>query len=498
MGTYAQRTALVGELKRAAIDAWMRDRSIQAASSDLVPEWHIEGDQYASDVNDGHQTFVTRPGTDGSGGGEWSSNFFISDWIQSGSKSDSYRASFDAIRQRIDQAVAPWLDLPDPSDLGSVLGDCTTIVSKLATNVSNYSNGTSASAGYIDDFETDTEQILGQMSGETIDAFRYSFLRPMWRSFGVYCDVSMGQVEAVIAQQGLWESSREGFVATLEEAIRVCNAIAEYEAPSQWAVSFTVVGWIAAAVSTLATGGLAKVAGLAGVATDIITSHPSASPANQPGPGTYEGAMGSFEGSLSTLNEEIADEEDNIQSHLNTKLALLVNPNGSDVGSNTEEPEDDVNPTLPSVDPDHLDISGQGVYVNPERLSDLWSNRLPELSLYLNQTADEYLGLSTYSAVSRDANIGNGPSGPSGAFADVNNAQYRLLRDAAWDIDLGARQMELAIAEIEQTDGANSQQLENVISQNDAGNPYSPDADVWDWTDAEDEQRERREREEAN
>lgn len=498
MGTYAQRAALVGELKRAAIDAWMRDRSIQAASSDLIPEWHIENDRYASDVNDGHQTFVTRPGTDGSGGGEWSSNFFISDWIQSGSKSDSYRASFDAIRQRIDQAVAPWLDLPDPTDLGPVLNDCTSIVSKLSTNVSNYSSGQSTSAGHIDDFKLDTEQILGDMSGQTIDAFRQSFLRPMWRGFGTYCDVSVGQVEAVIAQQGLWENSREGFVSTLEEAIRVCNAIAAYEAPSQWGVSFTVVGWITATVAALTTGGLSTVASLAGVATDMITSHPDATPANLPGPGTYSGAMDTFEESLGTLNEQIAQEESNIQDHLNTKLALLVSPDGSDVGSGTEEPEDDVNPSLPSVNPDNLDISGQGVYVNPERLADLWGTYLPDLSLHLNQTADEYLGLSTYSAVSRDSRIGNGPSGPSGAFADVTNAQYRLLRDAAWDVDLGARQMELAIAEIEQTDDANPQALENVVRENDAGNPYSPNANIWDWTDAEDEQRERREREEAN
>jgi hypothetical protein len=67
MAEYSEIPDLIKDFKRAAIDAYMRT---------LPYAWSIEGDHYeisSSSTN----TKVTRPGADGEGGGDWSSNNFI-------------------------------------------------------------------------------------------------------------------------------------------------------------------------------------------------------------------------------------------------------------------------------------------------------------------------------------------------------------------------------------------------------------------------------------
>src|SRR5690242_6981849 len=70
MAEYSELAQLVRELKLAAIDAYMRTQPYP---------WTINGDQYEINSSGTH-TKVTRPGPDGEGGGDWSSDNFIAEW----------------------------------------------------------------------------------------------------------------------------------------------------------------------------------------------------------------------------------------------------------------------------------------------------------------------------------------------------------------------------------------------------------------------------------
>ena len=94
MASYDDFDALVLKLKKSAIDGYMREN-----------RWDIDGDNYEQNASSAHYK-VTKPDSDGNGGGEWSSDNFIANWLTD--KSDEYKGYFDEIRSTIDDLTKPW------------------------------------------------------------------------------------------------------------------------------------------------------------------------------------------------------------------------------------------------------------------------------------------------------------------------------------------------------------------------------------------------------
>ena len=116
--------ALVGPVKRAAIDAWMVENN-----------WEIRHGVYEISSRSSSSK-VTRPGPDGNGGGDWSGDF---GWLfgLDNNKDEQYQSAFAEIGESIDALVKPWLTLPDPADIEPYVEKCRLVTTRLSSTAWN-------------------------------------------------------------------------------------------------------------------------------------------------------------------------------------------------------------------------------------------------------------------------------------------------------------------------------------------------------------------------
>jgi len=133
---YANLAALKGLLKRAAIDAYMK----QGKWGWVVTDGHYE-------IPGSSEHKITRPGEDGQGGGDWSGNF-IEEWFVGGDKDREWKGHMDEVRARVDNALRPWEDLPDPVTFDSYIEYLRQANGKLAVATAS-SGGVATGAGKI-------------------------------------------------------------------------------------------------------------------------------------------------------------------------------------------------------------------------------------------------------------------------------------------------------------------------------------------------------------
>ncbi|MCL2455344.1 MAG: hypothetical protein FWD18_08640 [Micrococcales bacterium] len=107
----------IGVLKRAAIDAYMRDRGFEIQTSGSY--------RRTGGIFD-HRDFrevCERPRADGRGGGYLTRN---------GNPSGDHYADFDAIRSAIDRLIEKFLDMPDPKRFEEPIDNLVAICNSLA------------------------------------------------------------------------------------------------------------------------------------------------------------------------------------------------------------------------------------------------------------------------------------------------------------------------------------------------------------------------------
>ena len=172
MADYAQLSTNIQKLKRAAIDAWMKQEG-----------WELEGDHYFGPH--GAEYEVTRPGENGEGGGDWSGEVFFQDWFVGGGKDREFSSRFNEIRGNIDSAMKRWLPnaIAIPEEFDPLIAAMKAANTKLALSASASGGSVTAGgsvAGNINGLEAATDKL----SGSTIDAFRSKFVLQLPRVVG--------------------------------------------------------------------------------------------------------------------------------------------------------------------------------------------------------------------------------------------------------------------------------------------------------------------------
>ena len=124
----------IGRLKRAAIDAYVRDKIGGGAES-----FTRNKDGYEM-VFTGTTMGIDRPGPDGEGGGTGfkasTSNSGPNYGGGSGSTSElDYTKEFNSVRRKIEDIVEPWRKLPNPETIDRVLSGCRGAVSHLSISL---------------------------------------------------------------------------------------------------------------------------------------------------------------------------------------------------------------------------------------------------------------------------------------------------------------------------------------------------------------------------
>lgn len=424
---YVNLPTLIGELKRAAIDAYMKSQGWDVQDS----KYHISSRSASFDV--------TRPGSDGQGGGDWDWNGF---WdIGNAGQDAKWEGAFDDIRSSIDAVLERWIDLPEPSDLDDDVEQL-----RQANRLLSFSPSGGTGGGNIGGYLTGVEQNLSAMSGATIAAFKADFLLQLEKAIGGHHGITVILGGAMAASQEIWERARQTVADIVGETRDALHAYAQGSGPD-WEVVLKVAGYAVEGVGIFATGGASQVLKGAGQGLKILTDVNSKKDTKATPPSlNYDGLMAGLGTAFDELADAIKVEEDAMSVNLLDNLRNVRADKGS------------YDLTKPAL----LDISDDSqaeiIVINRPLVDEITGTYLPSIATELTLAGDQAF-LATYQAY-RDGSIGRGSSGISGEFSDLQWILIDLIRDLAWETANGATSLALAIEDIGRTDTAAEDALE--------------------------------------
>lgn len=197
---YSDLPKPIGYLKRAAIDAYMMH------NEEL--RYVIEGNEYVSIDSSVVKYRISRPGVDGTGGDDWSSELFISHWILDGERNEYFSDLFDRIRNTIDEASKPWKSLPDLDDFEPHMDIVRDISSRLAAS-SEVRNSIIIGAGDNAYRIVLINNNLSSMSRATIGAFKDNYLGRFSGLVGGVHNVAMLWGASLGSEKAIFEDTRK-------------------------------------------------------------------------------------------------------------------------------------------------------------------------------------------------------------------------------------------------------------------------------------------------
>lgn len=438
--------ALVGPVKRAAIDAWMVENN-----------WEIRHGVYEISSRSSSSK-VTRPGPDGNGGGDWSGDF---GWLfgLDNNKDEQYQSAFAEIGESIDALVKPWLTLPDPADIEPYVEKCRLVTTRLSSTAWNDGKIQRPAGvelhGAIQSIRADADGIRGA----TGDSFRRNFLEGLSLVADGLTGMSVLRGGALAAQKGLWESARTDATAIVAKAQESFQAVAD-GGSGNLKRQFEVVGWALDGLKAFAPGLLDKVIDVALVGTDVATE--TAPEGVNEHAGSYAEGLTAFKNALEGLSQSIRSEEQEISrlvsSHIKTYRL-------SGYRENLDLTPDQIT--------QHSEIA-----LDPLKVESIANSFLPAIAVELNSIADLNAGCVSASVVARDSTIGLSPSGPTPSIIQLNTLLHDLIEDLAAESVEGAVQLKLAMNDFQESEAEMIATLNRIAADTIAGGSGSTGEDL--------------------
>ena len=440
MASYDDFASLVGRLKQSSIDAYMQQEG-----------WDLwDGDHYEKNTPDVHDK-VTRPGSDGSGGGDWDTDNFISDLFHI-DKTDEFKAAFEDVRSTIDDIVKPWNYLPNPESIGAHTENARQTTRRLAVSASS-EGGESSGAGAIGGYLTLINQNMEDMDGDAMATFKAKFLVQLGAVISGFHNITLVRGANVAAQEGMWEAARKDFATILENSRIAMDGAAQGDKVSASDV-LTVVGF-AVKGAALFGGGIPIAA--AGVTIDILKEATTDKREPDVGASDYSDGISKLKAALKSLSEGIKAEETLIDENFLTNL------------DNIRRDKSAYDLTIPPID-----SSDSEIRIDVQKVRDVAKTYMPPISTELDEIATISSNISLYSAVSRDDSIGMGQNGPSENLRELNWLLYELMRDLSWEITNGAKNLELVAEDFERHEQDTASALDDIAKKIDEGSGYTP------------------------
>jgi hypothetical protein len=441
---YANLSTLKGELKRAAIDAYMKSEGW------FVPRDDFYG--YEEDTLEGSGAGVSKPGKNGEGGGDWTGNK-IAELFVGGSRDREYRQAFDDVRSRIDGYLKPWEDLPGPETFESYVEDMRKANGRLAVSTSS-DGGVVTGAGHIGAQLTIIEENSTAMSGGTISAFKSKFLLELGKAIGGHHGLTVILGQALTGEQNLMRKAREDVAQAVANATKALDAYAHDEGGGELSFTFKVAGAVVAGAIAFATGGATVLLSGAAAGLTLLTTvaEKGESDAKEPKDKDYEGLMNGFKDVLDTLDRSITKEEGNIRDNLKKNLTTL----------RADEPSYNLTNPLQNISDDSQLDNGQGKAIihNRSLVREITGTAMPTIADELVKAKELVWTAWSANPYYRDASVGLGDTGPFPEWADVAGPLWMLIGDLEWEVRNGAKTLDLAIEDMGRVDTDNEDALE--------------------------------------
>lgn len=448
MAEYSEIPHLITQFKRAAIDAYMRTQPYP---------WKINGDRYEIDSSSTHTT-VTRPGTDGEGGGDWSSDNFIAEWFTGGSQDEKWSGAFDTIRARIDAAIEPWLTLPEPDDIAKDVEKCRQVTRRLSGAAAAGAGGQTG-AGVIPGNISLILENSSAMAGSAIAAFKSTFLSQLGPVIGGHHGISLILGSALAAEEGLWEAARKGVADIVLAGKTASQALADSGSSGNPEAVLQVAGWAVKGATTFLPG--AKVAlEVASLGIQILSGTPAGSSRKKISGADAEAVLTSFEDALRALNDSIRTEETQLDENLTANLAN-VRSDRTSYDLSVRGVRDDPN--------DPADV----IAYQPALVAEITRTYLPAIADELTSASGTVLA-ATMSGAVRDGALGIGARGPGASWSEMRWLLHELLKNLSWDVTKAARNLDLVLQDMQAHEQQVADEIAKVLAELDAGNPTDP------------------------
>ena len=447
--SYKYLPKMIKKLKIVAIDSYMRTKGFQVSKGYYT---HTNEGSYVPYESDTEER-VTRPDGHGEHGGEWKlegsplgakPKYKDVDFVQ----------AFNGIRARIDSALTPFIDLPDPDGLDEPIEHCRQSCRDLSCQAS--AGGAVSGGGDISDQIRLIHGNLMSMSGNAIGQFKSTFLGKMSTVVSGMHAVATFTGSTLVSEQKIFQGARDAVLETVQKSIE------SFERSGGGAkIALKIASWVLQGFALFTGGGPVGV-GLAladlglTVATDLAGENKEET--SIPG-GGYDSIMSGFEQALKDINDQIKVGEKTVLKNISDNLERI----------RADKSSYDL-----TVDP--IESSEKVVVIQKDLAEEVTKVYMPKVYSDLINTGALVLGLVM--PVSRNAEIGIGADGPSPKFYELSYLLYELIKDLSYEVDNGGANLQAAINDFTQADEENKAELDKAVDDS-AGklkgdHPYDP------------------------
>lgn len=463
--TYDELPTLIAKLKRARIDAWMRQDGWTVADDEYT---YIGGGMYGGELH------VSRPGADGEGGGKyWATGAAVIPHDQE----DDYTTAFGTIRSAVDEHLNPWINpkLPDPTNIRkwwTPLRDASVQIAAQAT-LNGTITGGGAMDGLLKEFIDDCDK--NSWKGATAETFRTNYLTQLPSAVAANHAVLAFLAAQVDAQRQMWTNARQGVVDVVVETTKAYDRV-QGGPGFDWNLAFKIAGFAVAAFSVWASGGATAVvaAGAAKVGVDVVTEiHAQVTKQDQPDPGTsYEDVRDGMPKALENLNSAILKEEREMLSDLKKVYDAVTGigakrPGGQGRMAGSRDTFNLKRPTLLNID-DDSDVSADTVFADPTTLKNAVDVTLHQIVTRLHDADTLIYPLSVkdpWADFDRDYSIGLGDCAVMWDWCNVAVLLDECLADLKKECSASGEVILLLLRDLKGVDVGSSESLKHQAKQ---------------------------------
>ena len=453
--TYDDLPELIGNLKRAAIDAYVRDK---LASSPAL--FTLAEDHYLITVNSGagggSSTRITRPNSDGEGGGE--ATTITTNFGQTQCDDCDFTSEFDSVREEIKKILEPWIGLPNPKRIEYEMNECRQIVSILADR-SSITGGKIVPSG---DTQTKVQSIHGElveMGGVTVETFKSIVIENLGKIVNNLSTATVFWGSTLGSEQGIFAKARESVVSTVTQSITLFNNVAN----SQSGKLDTVLKIAKYAMEgfKLFVGNPATKLALdsTGLSLEILDGlkdeGKTSSKAN-----TYEEGINALTTSFNIINNTIRKSENSINNNLVANM------------SNMHSQKDSYDLALKATKSSEVQTKDK-LRLDQSRIDNILGLSKSKIIEDLDKAWKKMENIDMTYCIDRDKRVGMGKGGPSVAFHHFKWLLHDLIRRLSEETENSFKNFELAVEYIKNEDMKSQSDLdamENIIN-----NPKGPD-----------------------
>lgn len=453
---YDNFDALVGRLKRSAIDAYVCGGTA----------FTIVGDHYENRMS--ADRWLTRPDESGTGGGVPLHEG--EDWGDADDVARDFEREFDRIRRTVDNLVAKWRGLPDPCQIQGEVDQWQAVFAAFDNSAPDGGQDPLVrNVGRLQDWVNgDAEHgVTPHLAGGMAETFK-AYVDNLYTAVSACRDVALVTGAAMAAQQGLWQAARQDFASIVTETSDRLDQIARREPPGDLSTVFTVAGIVLTVVGCFTAGAsTAVVAGLGiglGVVGPATTDSKKLKPVN-----SYSEALDFMDTLLNDdqvgLGWRIRQEEDNIRRNIAGSVDA-VNQNRStfdprpgpiESTEGVRRPEQSALETVYSL---MSDISGGLAWAG---------HRARGSATMVGGMAGAPWTVRRPCLVERDHEIGIGRTGPTEDFQELADLLGALAHELSWEVSEGEKNLRAAIDVLDRTDADAQARLSAVASRFAAG-----------------------------